>query len=399
MNLRNYDVIIAGAGIVGAACAYECAIEGLKVTVIDAGQVAGGATAAGMGHIVVMDNSEAQFQLTRYSRELWNDRSEELPDACQYLRAGTLWIAADENELQEVRRKQEYYSSHGVRTNILDGGELRRLEPNLRPDLAGALLVPDDVVLDPPSAASYFLSRAIERGTQLMTGQMIEKIDDSGVKLANGDVLQAGAYINASGWRAPQLTGCLPVVARKGHLVLTRSEPGFIRHQLVELGYLQSAHQSTGLSVAFNVQPRRGGEVIVGASRQFGAEDTNVEKDIVNRMLDRATAYVPSLANLEIAGARAGIRAATPDKLPLIGQISGYDRVFAATGHEGLGITTSLATARLLVDGMLGRESAISRQPYLPVKERLITGVFQVNNEHQTRHEMGRSDAGDYHAL
>jgi glycine/D-amino acid oxidase-like deaminating enzyme len=371
MSLPVYDAIIVGAGIVGAACAYECAAAGLKVAVLEAAQVGSGATAAGMGHIVVMDNSEAQFQLTRYSRDLWNQRAGELPDTCQYVRAGTLWIAADENELQEVRRKHEYYSSHGVQTSVLDGAGLNRLEPNLRADLAGALLVPDDIVLDPPAAATYFLKRATDKGAQVICGQMVGQIDDSGVLLANGDQFQAGAYVNAAGWQAPRLTPCLPVVPRKGHLVITRRRPGFIRHQLVELGYLQSAHQSTGSSVAFNVQPRKGGEVIIGASRQFGSEDSHIEDAIVSRMLNRAVSYMPGLANLEGARARAGFRAATPDKLPLIGPISGYHRVFAATGHEGLGITTSLATARLLLDGILGRESAISRQPYLPAQERL----------------------------
>jgi glycine/D-amino acid oxidase-like deaminating enzyme len=237
------------------------------------------------------------------------------------------------------------------------------------------------MVLDPPSAATFFLQRATDKGARVITEQRVEQLGDSGIRLANGDVWQAGAYVNAAGWQAPRLTKCLPVAARKGHLVITRRKPGFIRHQLVELGYLQSAHQSTGSSVAFNVQPRRAGEVIVGASRQFGSEDTNVEKDIVRRMLDRATSYMPSLENLEGARARAGIRAATPDKLPLIGQVSGYDRVFAATGHEGLGITTSLATARLLVDGMLGRQSTISRHAYLPTQERLVHGGANDKNQ------------------
>lgn len=371
MSSPAYDVLIIGAGIVGAACAYECAAAGLKVAVIEAGQVASGATAAGMGHIVVMDNSDAQFELTRYSRELWNEVADELPETCQYVQAGTLWIAANENEFQEIRRKHKYYSSHGVRTSVLNGVELKKLEPNLRPGLAGALLVPDDLVLDPPPAAAYFLKRATDKGARVMAGQPVQQLDDSGVRLANGDVLQSGTYINAAGWQAPRLTSCLPVVPRKGHLVITRREPGFIHHQLVELGYLQSAHQSTGSSVAFNVQPRRGGDVIIGASRQFGSEDTNVEDDVVSRMLDRAAGYMPGLASLEGPRSRAGIRAATPDKLPLIGQVSGYSRVFAATGHEGLGITTSLATARLLVDGMVGRDSAVSREPYLPVRERL----------------------------
>ena len=60
-----YDVVIIGAGIVGAACADECARHGMRVALIDRDGVGGGATAAGMGHLVVMDDSDAQFALTR----------------------------------------------------------------------------------------------------------------------------------------------------------------------------------------------------------------------------------------------------------------------------------------------------------------------------------------------
>ena len=68
----SVEVAIVGAGIVGAACAYELARAGLRTIVVDRGFVGGGATAAGMGHIVVMDDSDAQFALTRYSQELWD---------------------------------------------------------------------------------------------------------------------------------------------------------------------------------------------------------------------------------------------------------------------------------------------------------------------------------------
>ena len=73
----SYDVVIIGAGIVGAACAAECAREGLRVAIVEAGIIGGGATAAGMGHLVVMDDSEAQFALTRYSQQLWDEVSAE----------------------------------------------------------------------------------------------------------------------------------------------------------------------------------------------------------------------------------------------------------------------------------------------------------------------------------
>lgn len=202
-----------------------------------------------------------------------------------------------------------------------------------------------------------------------MPGQRIERLDDSGAWLGNGAVLEGGIFINAAGSQAPRLTSCLPVTPRKGHLVITDRYPGFVRHQLVELGYLKSAHATIEDSVAFNAQPRRTGQVLVGSSRQFGSEDATVENGILARMLERAVAYMPALASLSAIRVWTGFRAATPDKLPLIGLVPGYERVFAATGHEGLGITTSLGTARLLLDGILGRKSVICPQPYLAARE------------------------------
>src|SRR5256885_12791300 len=121
MTSAKYDVVIIGAGIVGAACAAECAREGLAVAVVEARMLGGGATAAGMGHLVVMDDSEAQFALTHYSRNLWDEAAETLPDDVQFLRSGTLWVAADEEEMAEVRRKQRYYAERRVAVEVLDG--------------------------------------------------------------------------------------------------------------------------------------------------------------------------------------------------------------------------------------------------------------------------------------
>ena len=87
----TFDVAIVGAGIVGAACAASLASAGLCVVVIDASGVATGTTAAGMGHIVVMDDSAVQFALTNYSRGLWNDLAAELPATAEYEHCGAGW--------------------------------------------------------------------------------------------------------------------------------------------------------------------------------------------------------------------------------------------------------------------------------------------------------------------
>jgi glycine/D-amino acid oxidase-like deaminating enzyme len=364
---QSFDVIIIGAGIVGAACAAECAEAGMKTLVLDRGIIAGGTTAAGMGHIVVMDDSEAQFRLTEYSRRLWLQMRDQLPAEVEYEICGTLWVAADDEEMAEARRKGEFYSARKVRAEILNGDQVRRAEPNLRPGLAGGLRVIDDGVLYPPCAARFLLDKARRLGAEFRAGAKVTTLlSEGGVALADGSRISAGRAVNATGPWSPELTPGLPVRKRKGHLVITERYPGFVKHQIIELGYLKSAHSISKDSVAFNIQPRQTGQMLIGSSRQYDAEGSEVEHDILTRMLARATEYLPSLGKLSATRAWTGHRAATPDKLPLIGPTAEHDRIWLASGHEGSGITTSLGTGRLIADLLLGRKTEIPAEPYAP---------------------------------
>jgi glycine/D-amino acid oxidase-like deaminating enzyme len=228
------------------------------------------------------------------------------------------------------------------------------------------LLVPDDAVVYPPCAARYMLERARQRGAVLRIGEAAVSLSGQGIKLRDGSVLSAGITVNATGVWAPELTPGIEVRKRKGHLVITDRYPGWVRHQLVELGYHKSAHSTTEDSVAFNVQPRRTGQLLIGSSRQFGVTHSSIDHQMLTRMLRRAQEYMPGLADLSAIRSWTGFRAATPDQLPLIGPCPTDERLYLATGHEGLGITTSLATGKLLVDQVLRRTSAIPPEPYLP---------------------------------
>jgi D-hydroxyproline dehydrogenase subunit beta len=366
VNAATYDVAIIGAGIVGAACADACARRGLKVVLLDRDMVGAGATAAGMGHIVVMDDSEAQFALTRYSQRLWQDLRSELPADVEYDQCGTIWVAADDEEMEEVHRKQKYYGQRGVVTKILDANALRALEQNLREGMKGGLLVPEDAVLYPPCAARFLMERAQAGGATLRMGCAVRAIQHGCVTCDDGSEVRAGILVNALGAWSPELTPELDIRKRKGHLAITDRYPGFVRHQLVELGYLKSAHSVINDSVAFNVQPRRTGQILIGSSRQYGADHREIDSGMMARMLQRAQSYMPGIGRLSVVRCWTGFRAATPDKLPLIGPWHGDSSVWLATGHEGLGITTSIGTARILVDQVTGREPEIPVVPYLP---------------------------------
>jgi glycine/D-amino acid oxidase-like deaminating enzyme len=365
--------IIVGAGIVGAACAEALTRDGWRVLVLERGFLGGGATAAAMGHLVVMDDSPAQLALTAYSVRLWQAVRESLPSEVEWLSSGTLWIAEDAEQLDSARAKCAVYRDAGIAADIVNGHTLGHLEPNLRPGLAGALHVPHDAVIYPPAAARWLLEKARSDGAEVREGIAVTAVTSGAVQISGGE-LRADLVLLAAGAHTAELIPELPIVPRRGHLVVTDRYPGFCTHQLVELGYLASAHALDAPSVAFNVQPRVTGQLLVGSSRELVGWDSATNRDVVRQMLDRAVRFMPNVANLNALRVWTGFRPATPEGLPLIGPWPSMDGVWIAAGHEGLGITTSLATAQFIADLVAGRTPAIDPLPYAPHSRSVVHG-------------------------
>jgi glycine/D-amino acid oxidase-like deaminating enzyme len=366
----SYDVVIIGGGIVGCACAASLAKHDLKVALVESNIIGGGATAAGMGHLVVMDDNPAELALTRYSLELWRQLvSQHNGDfhRHEYSQCGTIWVAADQEEMDVAALKCRVLNEHGVNSEMLTAQQLYDKEPHLRPGLAGGVLVADDALVYPPKSAQILLDTAMSFGAQLIRDTVIS-IDDKGVNLASGTSINAKETIVANGISAMNLVPDLPLRYKKGHLLITDRYPQFIHHQLVELGYIKSAHASDGDSVAFNLQPRPTGQVFIGSSRQFDVTHKEVDVHMLSKMLERAASYVPAIRDLKAIRSWTGFRAATPDGLPFIGPHPSRKNIWMATGHEGLGITTSLATAELLKDAICRQTSQIDMLPYLPAR-------------------------------
>jgi D-hydroxyproline dehydrogenase subunit beta len=364
------SALVVGAGIVGAACAEALAAAGVAVRVLERGRCGGGASAAAMGHVLVLDDSEAQLALSKLSRDLWDARRAELPAAVERDDCGTIWVAADAEELAAACAKHAWLGERGVASEVLDPDALYRHEPNLRPGLAGGLRIAEDSVVYPPAAVRWLLERAAAHGARIDEGAPVRRAGDGAVRLEDGATLEADVVVVAAGLATPALVDAPGLVVRpkKGHLAITDRVPGFVRHQLVELGYLKSAHGGEPTSVAFNAQPRATGQVLLGSSRQIDDHDPRVEPEILARMVRRGIDFLPGLAAIPVVRAWVGFRPATDDNLPVIGPVPGQPRLWLATGHEGVGIATSLATARLVADQLLGRAPPIDPAPYLPAR-------------------------------
>lgn len=356
--------LVVGAGIVGAACAERLARDGFVVTVIDHRPVGSVATGAGMGHILVMDDPPAEFALTLRSRVLWDELARELPASVDRAGCGTLWVAADDDEMAEAEKKRARLAAAGVAAELCTPARLAQHEPNLRPGLAGGLRLSEDSIVYPPAAAAWFLARAGAVGERHVHSARVERVESGRAMLADGRVLESDVIVLAAGLETRALVPGLPLRARKGHLVITDRHPGFCTNEIVELGYIKNAHGAGLESVACNVLARPNGQVLVGSSRQFDVEDLAIEPRMVAKVLARATEFLPSIAALRAIRAWTGLRATTPDGLPIVGPLPDAAGVFVATGHEGLGITASMGTAELVADLAAGRRGALDPAPY-----------------------------------
>lgn len=361
--MKSADAIVIGGGIIGAACAWRLAQSGKRITLID--DRGPGATAAGMGHLVCMDDDPAELQLSAWSLSLWRALVPRLPEACAWRDCGTLWLAETEEEMATALTKRQRMFDVAVESALVAPDELARREPLLRTGLAGGLHVPGDGIVYAPAAARWFIESARTPVTSVY--ETAEAISDTGVVLRGGRVLQADAIVIACGLGANRLLNEPLLRAKKGQLAITDRYSPRVSHQLVELGYGASAHAG-GTSVAFNVQPRPTGQLLIGSSREFDNTHTALDLPLLGRMLARAQDFLPALSTLNIIRCWSGHRAASRDGNPLIGPCENRPGVFLALGHEGLGVTTALGTAEIINAQLCGLRPPLNIDAWLPCR-------------------------------
>jgi glycine/D-amino acid oxidase-like deaminating enzyme len=180
----TFDAVIVGGGIVGTACALAFSRAAMRVALVERSEIGAGATAAAMGHVVVLDDSPAQLALTRYSQMLWHQLASELPPDVEYTRRGTLWVAADDEEMREICRKHSVYKEQGIPSEMLDASAVAQAEPALRSGLAGGLLMNEDAVVSPQVAARFLLEQA---GKVTLLRETVAAMGSGRVLLTNGD--------------------------------------------------------------------------------------------------------------------------------------------------------------------------------------------------------------------
>lgn len=372
--MTTADVVVVGAGAVGAAIAFYATRAGLRVTVVERGSIVSGSTSACEGNLLVSDKEAGpELDLALYSHDLWATELLEYRDLWEFDFKGGVVVASTETgraALQELAVRQR---AAGVAVDDLTPAQTADYEPHLTRDIAGAAYYPQDCQVQPILLAAHLLRLAREGGATVLTKTEVTGLAMSGdavtgVRTPSGDIA-APVVVNAAGAWAGDLAAmagvALPVLPRRGFVLVTEPLPPTVFHKVYAGEYVASTQSGdAGLQTSTVIEGTEGGTVLIGSSRERVGFDSTPSLPAIREIAAKALRLYPSLRGVSVMRSYLGFRPYCPDHLPVIGADPRVDGLWHAAGHEGAGIGLSVGTAKLLVQSLTGQPTDLSLSPF-----------------------------------
>jgi glycine oxidase len=353
---REHDLVVAGAGIVGLACAWRAAQAGMSVLVLERGEPGAQASATAAGMLAPVTEAgfgeEELLRLNLAGRAEWPRFAAELSERSgidlEYRESGAVVVAADRDDVEELRRLHGLQRSLGLDARWLGGRECRRLEPALSPRVAGGVMAPQDGSVDPRAVVRALLAVAGQERVEVRSGVEVTEVEESGGRVSglatSGGPVPAGRVLVACGAWSGSLHESAPRLRPvKGQIVRLRGAPLAERVVRTPRCY---------------VVCRPSGEIVIGATVEERGFDTTVTAGAVHRLLEAAWEVLPDVEERELVEVSAGLRPATPDNLPAIGP-AGPEGLLWATGHHRGGVLLAPLTATAVVELLAGRDAPV----------------------------------------
>jgi glycine/D-amino acid oxidase-like deaminating enzyme len=370
------SVAIVGAGIVGAATAWELARRGVAVTLLDAGEVAGGSTSAGEGNVLCGDKGGGpELDLAVPGLRAYDDVEALLGAEAGIRRKGSLVVHPEAATWAAEPARIGRLRAAGVPCEVLDAAAVAQAEPHLTGAVHGATRFPGDLQCAPRAIARGLAREAGVLGARVRAHVRVEAIAMSGGRVAGletaGGRVGADAVVLAAGaWSAALAATAglrLPVEPRWGQLVQLAAPEPLLAHKVVDGSYLASVLSAeAGLQVTTVLETTADGDLLVGSSRRRSGFDDAVEAEVGEAMVARAARLMPVVRELPARRAWSGLRPWLPDHLPAIGPSAAADGLWAATGHEGAGVALGPITGRLVAQALCGEPVDLPLAPFDP---------------------------------
>lgn len=378
---NTFDLIVAGGGVIGLACAWRALQRGLSVCVLEREVPGSGAGDVAAGMLAPVGEADwgqgSLLALNLASHRLWPEFAAELEAESGadpgYWQIGALHVALDRDETEELQRQHRLHREHGLDSEWLDAAACRELEPGLSPSLSGGVHAPHEAVADPRALCAALVAAIAERGGVISEGTEVAAAEfDRGVavRTAAGRELRAETLLLATGCesgRTPWLEAAErpPVRPVKGEVVTLRERRQARPEDLEAASEDVRVCSRIVVGDRLYLVPRPDGRLLIGATVAELGFDTTVTAGGVHELLREGYRTLPDIAEMELAEVRAGLRPGTPDNTPLVGPGPRPGLMFA-TGHYRNGVLQAPATAAAVAAMLAGEEPPFDAEPFSP---------------------------------
>lgn len=372
------DVIVIGGGVIGCSIAFRLAQARLSVTVIDRGEPGAEASSAAAGMIAPqgeMVESNAFFELCQASRDLYPHFVSEIEElsgkTVGYHREGTLLVAIDEKERQELEHVYQAQSRLGLPIERFGAELIRNRIAGLSPEIRFGLFIPGDHWLDNERLIRALLKACQGLGVRFLAGSPVTKLNARngrvesvefgpipiGAGSSSGGQLStlfAGQFVLAAGCWSRDLTAPLGITLPM--------QP--CRGQIIEFQCTADLPMTIRAGRHY-VVPRPPGRVVAGTTAEYVGYEKAVTGEGLRSILEGVTRIAPVVKGYQFYRAWAGLRPDTADHMPILGYGELENLIFA-TGHFRNGILLAPATAKLISELLLTGSTSLPLESYSP---------------------------------
>jgi sarcosine oxidase subunit beta len=375
------DVVVVGGGVIGCSVAYYLAKKGVRVIVVERKEgLSGGASGANQGGCPLQLFESPVLELARESLKLYKNLAEEIGCDIEYENVGSLVCSVDEKQHPDMEKHFRNKQAEGINVRVVEGHELRKLEPTLGEDVVVGVEEWDSCTVN-PFKVNYGLAYAARKlGTEFLFSSQVKKIETDKERIASvitdREKIKTNFLVNAAGAWASEIGKMLgltiPVRARRGQIIVTEPVPLNERWRyILDADYLTTAFDLAAvekskdarikLGVAGSYIQEKSGNWTIGSSRDFAGYNNRVTMQTLKYMAKRVIKFVPRLKDISCIRTFAGLRPfCYVDGLPILSKIKSPQNFVIATGHAGEGMTLAPITGKLIAELITESRTSLS---------------------------------------
>lgn len=377
--MKNYDAVVIGGGVIGTSVAYYLSKKGMKVALVEKGDIASGTSSRCDGNVLISDKEPGfDTKITYTSQLLFKELSKDISYNFDYTQRGSIYIIESEEELSVAEEFVKKQVENGYPMRMMDKSKVHNDEPYLADDIVGGVEIDCDLSLNPMRLAFGLALEAQKNDAVLfdhttVTGIRLDKKGKVEAVETDKGVLTTKNVVNCAGVWAPYIGKMvsidIPILPRQGQLLVAEKTFPVGKRKIMEFGYMMAKFGDENykrnirpeleeLGIAFVFEPTLSDNFLIGSSRAFVGFDTDVSIEVMQGLAERAIRFFPVMKDIHVIRAYAGLRPYVDDHMPIISKVDEIPGFYVAAGHEGDGIGLSPLTGKL-ISQMITEEETI----------------------------------------